>query len=76
MERLLSRALRSGQPQEVGGDDRRTALADLRAWRADAVVLDATDPAADAVRTTMARIYAVDGVLVGGVWVWDVRALA
>jgi hypothetical protein len=74
-EDLLGRAIRAGQPQPVTDEDRRAALDDLRAWNADAIVLDARDPAAREVRTTMGRLFPVPEQLVGGVWVWDVRSL-
>jgi hypothetical protein len=74
-ETLALRAYRSGQPQPVTAEDRAAARADLRAWRADAVVLDPRLPTAEAVRDTVSRLYGVSERLVGGVWVWDVRAL-
>lgn len=76
VEVILARVLETRQPQAVDAADRRAALADLRTWRADAVVLEAADPAADAVRTTMSRLFSVDGHRVAGMWVWDVRGLA
>ena len=37
-------------------------------------MLDPRLPNAEAVRDTVSRLYGVSERLVGGVWVWDVRA--
>jgi hypothetical protein len=74
-ELLLDRAYTRNEPQTVTPDDRRAAREDLRAWGADAVVVDPRMPNAEAIRVTVGRLYGVTDRLVGGVWVWDVRNL-
>jgi hypothetical protein len=69
----LARQVLGGGPPPVTDDLRGTVLADLRHWRAAAVVIIPSE------RTIALRGF-VTGILgqpqdVGGVWVWDVREL-
>ncbi|MGQ0480480.1 MAG: glycosyl transferase [Pseudonocardia sp.] len=71
--RLLADAARSGSVPPVGPAERAGARADLRAWRADLVVL-APRPNDAAVRITLDELIG-PGQERGGVVVWDVREL-
>jgi hypothetical protein len=75
-EEILRRAAWSADVQIVSTEDRRDARDDLRAWRADVVVLDSRHPSAEAVRVTADDLYGMPGQLIAGVWVWDVRGIA
>ncbi len=55
--------------------DRDSTLDDLRYWRAAVVVLDPHEHAADLMRRTMTDLVGFGPQMVGGVWLWDVRAL-
>ena len=70
---LLSDAARSGSVPPVGAAERAAAVADLRAWRADLVVLT-PKPNDTAVRITLDELIG-PGQERGGVIVWDVRRL-
>jgi hypothetical protein len=71
---LIERVRRSGRALVLTDEERAAVLADLRRWRADAVV-------AYRVPTTAQLRATLDPVLgpahqVDDVWLWDVRALA
>ncbi|TCB92751.1 hypothetical protein E0H26_23780 [Micromonospora zingiberis] len=65
---------RSGEVPPVNEQDRREAVADLRYWRAGAVVLGPQE-SADALRQAMTALTGIEPVHTGGVWLWDVRPL-
>lgn len=71
---LLGKAQNTGETPIVDDATRATALADLRFWNADVVVLP---PGKNdhVLRTTVNQLLGVEGVRVDGVWVWDVRNL-
>lgn len=72
---LLDAVSDSGaKPAWLGDVQRTRALQDLRYWSADAVVLG-PHRHADALRATVEDLLGTPGEQVGGVWVWDVRAL-
>ncbi|SFB64811.1 hypothetical protein SAMN05216266_1486 [Amycolatopsis marina] len=71
---LLERITRTGVAPHIGLADRLRAQADLRFWRADVVVL-VPRRHQDELRLTVERLVGSPGRVVGGVWVWDVRAL-
>lgn len=62
----------SGKRLEVTAARRAQAVADLRYWRADVVVLPQV-PNADALRATLTDLLGDPGRQVSDVWVWDVR---
>ncbi|WP_218005903.1 glycosyl transferase [Actinomadura hibisca] len=70
---LLRDVADKGQVPAVTDAERETARADLRYWRADAVVLGPRDKQA-ALRATVEQLLG-PGRWDGGVWVWDVRAI-
>ncbi|REE98704.1 glycosyl transferase [Thermomonospora umbrina] len=72
--RLLNKVEEDGLVPEVGVAERAAFHADLRRWRADAVVLDLRRHRARELGATVAALLG-PGRLVGGLWVWDVRAL-
>ncbi|MEU5406708.1 glycosyl transferase [Nocardia asteroides] len=53
---------------------REQALADLRFWGADVVVLPPSETS-DTLRRTVDDLFGIPAEQVGGVWVWDVRGL-
>lgn len=65
----------TGLPVSVGRAERGQAVADLKQWRTDLVVLDAGHPDAEALRTTADGLIGIPGRLRGGMWIWDVRSL-
>lgn len=69
--RLLARVAATGRPARVTEADRRSAVDDLRYWRADVIVL-APQPADGALRTTVDALVG-KGHHVDGVWVWDLH---
>nr|WP_231856010.1 DUF6541 family protein [Nocardia cyriacigeorgica] len=71
---LLVKAQDTGEVPAIDADDRAAALADLRYWRADVVVLPRTTNA-DTLRQTMTQLLGTGPVRVQDVWVWDVRTL-
>jgi hypothetical protein len=71
--RLLADAARTGVVPPIGPAERAEAVADLRAWQADLVVL-APRPNDAAVRATLDALLG-PGQDRGGVTAWDVRAL-
>ncbi|MEU7710357.1 hypothetical protein AB0B03_00245 [Micromonospora chalcea] len=71
---LLRRAAETGQVPPVGDAERRQAVADLRHWRAAALVQADSTPA-DPVRATLDALVGPGRDVPGG-HLWDVRALA
>ncbi|MFD6222217.1 glycosyl transferase [Nocardia asteroides] len=53
---------------------REQAIADLRFWGADVVVLPPSETS-DTLRRTVDDLFGIPAEQVGGVWVWDVRGL-
>lgn len=71
---LLAAAQKSGQVPDIDEQTRTQALADLRFWNADVLVLPHTRN--DRVlRETVRLLIGEPATPVDGVWVWDVRAL-
>jgi hypothetical protein len=81
--RRLSEAAGYQSAGVVSAADRAQALADLRYWRAGALVLapaararDMPAPPRDAaLRDTVTELVGVQPQMTGGVWIWDVRSL-
>ncbi|WP_442790291.1 glycosyl transferase [Nocardia sp. CDC153] len=71
---LLMKAQRTNTVPTVDDAARAQALADLRYWRADVLVLPPTDNT-DTLRQTVDQLLGFPAKLVDGVWVWDVRGL-
>ncbi|MET8426409.1 DUF6541 family protein [Nocardia sp. NPDC004860] len=71
---LLMKAQRSNTIPVVDNAMRAQALADLRYWRADVVVLPPTDNS-DTLRLTVDQLIGFPARYVDGVWLWDVRDL-
>ncbi|MFE2996304.1 DUF6541 family protein [Nocardia sp. NPDC059246] len=71
---LLMKAQRSNTIPVVDDATRAQALADLRYWRADVVVLPPTDNS-DTLRLTVDQLIGFPARYVDGVWLWDVRDL-
>jgi hypothetical protein len=65
----------NGSADPIGPAERAQARADVRFWRADAVVVDTAGPAPDNLRTALDQLFG-PGQRVDDVWVWDVRALS
>jgi hypothetical protein len=70
---LLAQVAQTGVVPAIGPDQRATAIADLRYWRADAVVLTAA-PNVAALRATLEQLLG-PGQDRGDVVVWDVRSV-
>jgi hypothetical protein len=60
-----------GHPHTIGAAERDQARADVRYWRADAIVLPGDQPR---VRAALDQLFG-PGARVDDVWVWDVRPL-
>ncbi|WP_246023279.1 glycosyl transferase [Nocardia yunnanensis] len=71
---LLMKAQRANTIPVVDDAARAQALADLRYWHADVVVLPPTDNG-DTLRLTVDRLVGFPAKYVDGVWLWDVRDL-
>lgn len=71
---MLDNVRQSGTAAPVSDADRANALADLRYWRADVLVLIPRQDD-DALRTTVELLLRKPATVVDGVWIWDVRAL-
>lgn len=71
---LLVAAQQSGRVPEVDAATRERALADLRYWRADVLVLPVAGAGTDVLRRTTALLVGAEPVRVADAWVWDVRA--
>ncbi|WP_024875724.1 hypothetical protein [Saccharomonospora piscinae] len=73
---LLDGVAATGVVPEVTEADRSDALADLRFWRADVVVLPIGETAYPReLRDTIATLLGHPGRVTADMWVWDVRAL-
>jgi hypothetical protein len=70
----LYQTISTGQPPAEQPGDRDRFLADLRYWRVGALVLMPQQVHWEALRKAIARFLG-DPQLIGGVWVWDARAL-
>ncbi|WP_433564014.1 glycosyl transferase [Nocardia sp. CA-151230] len=71
---LLMKAQQSKTIPVVDDATRAQALADLRYWQADVVVLPPTDNG-DTLRLTVDQLIGFPARYVDGVWLWDVRDL-
>ncbi|GAB3435527.1 glycosyl transferase [Actinophytocola sediminis] len=71
---LLETVATEGEQPSIGEPERAAARHDLRYWRADLIVL-APRQHDQALRATLAALLDQQGVLVGDVWIWDVRHL-
>nr|WP_091609850.1 hypothetical protein [Micromonospora mirobrigensis] len=71
---LLTAVAAGTRGTAVTAADRDRAVADVRHWKADALVLPAGHPRAAALRTVLDACYG-PGRQVDDVWVWDVRPL-
>jgi hypothetical protein len=71
---LLNDVQDSGNVPEVSDTQRAQALADLRYWHADVVVL-APGRNQQALQSTVELLLRTPARYVDGVWLWDVRAL-
>jgi hypothetical protein len=69
---LLTRVADTGQPASVTTGQRAQAVADLRAWDADQIVLGPT-PGQAALRQTVSDLIGRQPESVGGVYVWPIR---
>ncbi|MEV0355985.1 glycosyl transferase [Nocardia sp. NPDC050697] len=72
---LLIEAQRTGRVPAVDAATRERALADLRYWRADVLVLPVGGTGTDVLRGTTALLVGAEPVRVADAWVWDVRAV-
>lgn len=72
---LLDKVLATGQLPEITEADRVNALADLRYWRASAVVLQPGTRNDGDLWEATTDLIGFAPVLRGGVWLWDVRRL-
>lgn len=70
----LYRIRRSGVVPPITPQDKAQAIRDLRLWRVDVLVLGRVKRA-DELRRAVTMLIGVEPQLVGGAWVWDVRAL-
>ncbi|MTD54878.1 glycosyl transferase [Amycolatopsis pithecellobii] len=71
---LLQDVRDNGEAPQVTQAQRTDAVADLRYWHADVVVL-APGTNQDPLRTTVEALLNMPAKYVDGVWLWDVRAL-
>ncbi|UOZ06419.1 glycosyl transferase [Amycolatopsis sp. WQ 127309] len=71
---LFAEVERTGQTAEVTEADRTQALVDLRKWNADVLVVGPRQNQ-EALKSTVELLLRKPAEFVGGVWVWDVRAL-
>jgi hypothetical protein len=72
---LLDSVERTDKPAVVRHSDRVAALADLRYWKVGVIIEAPTDPSELALRETVSELVGIKPKFIGGVWVWDVRAL-
>ncbi len=70
----LHQVAATGRVPEIDAGSRATAVADLRFWHADVVVLPA-GPNVHALRAALNQYLGFPGTRVADVWVWDVRPL-
>ena len=71
---LLGKVRNTGEAPTIDDATRAAALADLRFWNADVVVLP-PGKNDQVLRATVDRLLGVDGTRVDDVWVWDLRNL-
>ncbi|WP_245677628.1 glycosyl transferase [Nocardia acidivorans] len=71
---LLIKAQHDNKVPVIDDAARAQALADLRYWQADVMVLPPTDNA-DALRMTVDQLLGFPARRVDGVWLWEVRGL-
>jgi hypothetical protein len=71
---LFNSVRETGQVPQISDKQRAQALADLRYWHADVVVLAPTDNLG-ALQSTVELLLRRPSEFVDGVWVWDVRSL-
>ncbi|MGX1804643.1 glycosyl transferase [Nocardia sp. NPDC055321] len=71
---LLMQAQKTNRVPVIDQAVRDQALADLRYWQADVVVLPPTENS-DALRYTVDQLLGFPAQRVDGVWLWDVRGL-
>ncbi|MFB7720784.1 glycosyl transferase [Nocardia sp. NPDC056100] len=71
---LLIKAQQSNKVPVIDDAVKAQALADLRFWQADVIVLPPTDNA-DVLRYTVDQLIGIPAERVDGVWLWDVRGL-
>ncbi|MDQ0376292.1 glycosyl transferase [Amycolatopsis thermophila] len=72
---LLAEVRENGEVPQITAAERTQAVEDLKFWKADAVVL-APVTNGNALHQTVDQLLGGSAQYVGGVWVWDVRALA
>lgn len=70
---LLVKAQDTGAVPPIGAEERAAALADLRFWRADVLVLP-TAKNSDVLTSTVTQLLGFAPTRVEDVWIWDVRA--
>jgi hypothetical protein len=70
---IMEEVMKGGR-HTVTDADRAAAREDVRFWKADAVVLGAGEPNVGPLRSLTTELYG-EPKLVGGAYVWDVRAL-
>ncbi len=71
---LFAQVERTGQAAEVTEADRTQALADLRYWNADVLVVGPRQNQ-EALKSTVELLLRKPAEFVGGVWIWDVRPM-
>ncbi|TQM29430.1 glycosyl transferase [Nocardia bhagyanarayanae] len=71
---LLVKAQDTGAVPPIGAEERAAALADLRYWRADVLVLP-TAKNSDVLASAVTQLLGFAPARVDDVWIWDVRAL-
>ncbi|MEV0343293.1 glycosyl transferase [Nocardia sp. NPDC050713] len=71
---LLVKAQDTGVVPPIGAEARAAALADLRFWQADVLVLP-TAKNSDVLTSTVTQLLGFAPTRVEDVWIWDVRAL-
>ncbi|WP_282781251.1 DUF6541 family protein [Nocardia sp. CC201C] len=71
---LLMKAQKGNRVPVVDDALRAQALADLRYWQADVLVLPPTENG-EVLRLTVDQLLGFHGQRVNGVWIWDVRGL-
>jgi hypothetical protein len=72
---LWDRVYATGEAPPIDQRERAAALADLRYWRAGAVVLEPTVRNHTQLWAATSQLLGFTPTLTGGLWVWDVRAL-
>jgi len=72
---LLDAVRDKGEVPAITDQQRAQALADLRYWHANVVVLAPTTTNQQALQTTVELLLRQPAQYVDGVWLWDVRAL-